>query len=357
MTRGIFFRHVLREMGASTVAVGIVLLVVLATYQLAFVLGRAADGQVPGTMVPELALLSLRTSLIVILPFALLLGIVTALGRLYHDNEITAAQSCGVPGTTLLGAAGVVTLAAALLAAWVALFDAPQAARRVTALRTEALRSSVIRQLAPGSFRSLGQGVTLYFRAVDPDGSLQDVFLQRPQPDSAAGTQVLLARAARQRLASTGEALLVELQDGSSYEGGPGAADWRTSSFSRQVLNIALHGGSLRGPPRVDGLGNLELLRSGQPRQVAELHWRLAWVIDVILLGLIAVPLARLAPGQGRFARLPWAVLLFAGYAGLLTTGRTMLGRGEMPLAAGLWWAHAAVLALGWWLWRARARG
>jgi lipopolysaccharide export LptBFGC system permease protein LptF len=47
-------------------------------------------------------------------------------------------------------------------------------------------------------------------------------------------------------------------------------------------------------------------------------------------------------------------VLLFALYAGLLTAGRTMLGRGELPLAAGLWWVHAAAAASGYWLLRAR---
>lgn len=357
MTRGIFFRHVLREIGASTLAVGLVLLVVLATYQLAFVLGRAADGQVPATMVPELALLSVRTSLMVILPLALLLGIVLALGRLHHDNEIAAAQSCGVPDSLLLRAAGVVVAVAAALAAWVAFVDAPRAAQRVIDLRTEALRGTVVRQLVPGSFRSLGQGITLYFREVDPDGSLRDVFLQRQSPRDAAATQVLLARGARHQLAGSGDALLVELFDGTSYEGIPGAADWRITAFSRQALGIALPGASLGGPARVDGLGTSELMESAEPRHVAELHWRLAWVVEVMLLGFIAVPLARLRPGQGRHVRLPWAVLLFALYGGLLTAGRSMLGRGELPLAAGLWWVHGAAALLGFWVWRARARG
>jgi len=42
----------------------------------------------------------------------------------------------------------------------------------------------------------------------------------------------------------------------------------------------------------------------------------------------------------------PFAVLLFAVYAGLLTSGRTWLERGETPAWMGLWWVHAAVLAL-----------
>jgi lipopolysaccharide export system permease protein len=83
VTRGIFFRHVLREIAVSTLVVGLVLLVVLATYQLAFVLKRAASGEVPGVMVPELALLALRTSLAVIVPFAL------------HENILQRAIRAG----------------------------------------------------------------------------------------------------------------------------------------------------------------------------------------------------------------------------------------------------------------------
>lgn len=357
MTTGLFFRHVLRQILASTLAVALLLLVILATYQLAFVMGRAADAQVAANLVPLLAWLSLRTSLMVILPFALLLGIVVALGRLYHDNEIAAALSCGVPAATLHRAAAVVTAGAALLAAWTAFVDAPLAARQAVALRVEAQRSAVVRQLAPGEFRSLGQGVTLYFRGADPDGTLQQVFVQRLVPGSASRTQVLLARSARQQVAADGSSLLVELAEGSSYEGMPGAADWRTMQFSRELLTFPLPGGALTGPARVDGIASWQLLRSGQARLLAEWHWRLAWVLDVIILGLLAVPLSRLRPGQGPMARVPWAVLLFAVYAGLLTAGRTVMGRGELPAFLGLWWAHAAIAVLGWWMLRARARG
>lgn len=357
MTRGIFFRHVLREIGLTTLVTGLVLLVVLATYQLAFVLKRAAAGEVPGTMVPELALLALRTSLTVILPFALLLGIVLALGRLHHDNEIAAAQAGGVPASTLFSAAGVVIGITAVLAAWAAFIDGPRAARRALEIRSDAQRSAAVRQLAPGAFRSLGQGITLYFGATGADGSLQDVFVQRDLAEPAAGMQILRARSASRRLAADGTQLLVELVDGHSYEGVPGAADWRITDFSRQLLHVPLPRAGLRGPPRVDGFTSAELRASREPRQLAELQWRIAWTIAVIVLGLMAVPMARLAPRQGRHARVPWAVLLFAVYAGLLTAGRTMLGRGELPSAAGLWWVPALVLS-GWWLMRAvRPRG
>ena len=113
MVGGIFFRHVLREIALATVAVAVVLLVLLLTNQLAFVLGRAADGQIPSQLVFELLGLSLRTNAVVILPISVLLGLILGLGRLYHDSEMAAAQACGIGTRTLYVAAGLVTLLAA----------------------------------------------------------------------------------------------------------------------------------------------------------------------------------------------------------------------------------------------------
>jgi lipopolysaccharide export system permease protein len=346
---GIFFRHALRDISVSTATVAVVLLVVLLTYQLSFVLGRAADGQISSDIVLPLVGLSMRGNLVIILPFAVLLGTTLGLGRLYHDNEITAAQACGVGSRTLLAAAGVVTLLAALLAAWIGFVDGPGAARKLAQMRTEALRTAVSRGLAPGQFRTLGSGVTLNFRSMDADGRLRDVFVERDLARAADGRerlQVVLASSARYRLAPDGGSWLVELADGQSHEGTPGSGDWRVTRFRQQTLSIPAPQATLPGRPRVDALSFTQLRASPDPRFNAEVHWRVSWVLITLVLGLIAVPLARLRPRQGRHARVVWAVLLFAVYAGLLSAGRTLLERGETPRSLGLWWVHAAAVLL-----------
>ena len=347
---GIFFRHVLRSISQSTLAVALLLLGVLFAYQLSFVLGRAADGQLPGTLVLQLVALTLRGNLTIILPFAVVLGVVTGLGRHYHDSEISAAHAGGIGFTTLFGAAAAVTLGAAALAAWIAFIDGPAAARGVVQLRTDALRTAITRGLTPGQFRSLGSGTTLYFRTADADGTLRDVFLQRDLPEAQGGArrmQVVLAASAHYAVSTDRNYYTVDLANGHSYEGAPGEGAWRITSFGQQSIRVPTPQATLPGRPRLDQLATRELLRSTDGVWRAELHWRIGWVVNVIVLGLLAVPLARLRPGQGRHARLPWAVLLFALYAGLLTTGRLMLERGDMPAELGLWWVHAVVIALG----------
>jgi lipopolysaccharide export system permease protein len=346
---GIYFRHVAREVATQTLIVAVVLLAVLAIYQFSFVLGRAADGQIPGGIVPRLVLLTLRTNLGVILPFAVLLGVVLALGRLYCDSEITAAEAGGVGRAPLHAAAAVVVAPAAVLAAWVAFIDGPAAAREAIELRIAALRTALTRGLTPGDFRSVGSGVTLHFERRAGDGSLGGVFLQRELPRDADGAprmQVIVAEEARYRIDATGDAIDVELLDGGNYEGAPGGRGWQVMRFERQHLRLPTQEARLPGPPRTDHLANSVLLSSDDPRLRAEWHWRLAWVAAVVVLGFAAVPLGRLAPRQGRLARVPFAVLLFAIYAGLLTSGKTWLERGETPASLGLWWVHVAVLLL-----------
>jgi len=82
------------------------------------------------------------------------------------------------------------------------------------------------------------------------------------------------------------------------------------------------------------------------PRGRAELHWRLGLPLATLLLALLAVPLSRSRPRQGRFARLFAGAVLYLVYMNLLALGRSWLGHGQLPGWAGLWWAHVPVLLL-----------
>jgi lipopolysaccharide export system permease protein len=79
------------------------------------------------------------------------------------------------------------------------------------------------------------------------------------------------------------------------------------------------------------------------------------------VLACIAMPLARLRPRQGRYARVGYAVLIFFVYISLAIAGRQWLARGVVPQSLGLWWMHAVVILLAAAIlllprWQARAR-
>jgi lipopolysaccharide export system permease protein len=95
------------------------------------------------------------------------------------------------------------------------------------------------------------------------------------------------------------------------------------------------------------GVPTAVLAGSTDPLQRAEFHWRLAIPMMGIVMALIGVPLARLKPRQGRYARVAFAILVFYVYIQLAIAGRFWLERGLTPGWLGLWWVHASVGLFG----------
>jgi lipopolysaccharide export system permease protein len=347
--RGIFYRHVLRDVVIATAGVAAVLLVLLLTNQVAFVLRRAADGQVPASLVGELVMLSVQQNVTIILPLAVLLGTVLGLGRLYHDSEIAAAQACGIGTGCLYRSAGLLAVLAAGLCAWISLVSSPMAAQRMVTLRMDALRTAVTRGLASGQFRSLGSNAVLTFASQDADGTLREVFVQRAadDPQQPGRIEVVTAARARYALSADSSYYTVTMYDGESHSGVPGQGQWRRMRFAEQTARLVTPTATLPGKPRTDTELTEMLINSPDPRMRAEFHGRLSPVISALVLGLLAVPVAKLRPRQGRYARVVWALMLYAFYAGLLILGRTMLEREQTPAWLGLWWVHASAIAFG----------
>jgi lipopolysaccharide export system permease protein len=102
------------------------------------------------------------------------------------------------------------------------------------------------------------------------------------------------------------------------------------------------------GTARRSELASARLLGSGDAGERAELQTRVSWPLMTLVVALLALPLGRLRPRQGRFARIWVAVLLFALYANLLQVAGLWLERGRTPSWLGLWWVHALAALLVW---------
>ena len=340
---GVLQRYLWREMAGSFVAVTGVLLAILLVYQGGAVLARAAELQYPSSVVLRLLALAALQNVTLMLPFGLLLAVILALGRLYSDNELFAAQACGLGFWRLQGVVLATALPVALLAAWIALLLAPQAAAAETSLRAAALRAALSVPIQAGQFRSLGAvGTVVYARAVAADGELQDVFIKRSLGQRVEAT---VARRARRVIAPDGQSQTLTLSDGERLEGQPGSGAWRIVRFQQQSIPLLLRAAA-PGRLRQSERSSLQLAASARAADRAELQGRLGWPLMTLVVALVALPIGRLRPRQGRFARIWLAVLLFAVYANLLQVGGLWLERGATSAWLGLWWVHALMLAL-----------
>ena len=336
-------RYILREVVVSWAGVTGVLLAILLTNTVARVLERAADSQYPRSVVFELIMLVTLQNLPLLIPVGLLLAIVLALGRFYHDSEMTAAQACGAGlRPILVPLLGLAALLAALVAV-LALQVTPAAAGRVIELRSAALRAGQFSPVSSGKFRMFGGGSTVvYAQGAEKDGTLTRVFVERDQGDHL---EVALAQRARHAYSEDGDMQVITLYDGERYEGIPGERRFRSVRFAENTIPVRLPA-LADGPVAIDGVPTAQLLKSADSAQRAELNFRLAFPVMALVLAGIAVPLARLRPRQGRYARIGYAVLIFFVYINLTTAGREWARRGLTPQWLGLWWVHLLIVSL-----------
>jgi lipopolysaccharide export system permease protein len=335
-------RYIFREMVVSAFAVTLVLLLILMTNEGARVLSRAADNQYPRDMVVALIGLGALQHLPILVPIGLLLGMVMAFGRLYHDSEMTAALACGVGMARIYAPVIIMGIVVAGVLAWLSLAVGPASMARVLALRSAAVHAGQLAPVAPGRFRSFGGGSTVvYAQGALPDGTLSNVFVER---NRGGRVEVALAQRARHRVTTDGQSLTITLFDGERLEGVPGSAQYRIiTKFAELTIPVQM-------PPLRDGPGDLdaaptrELIGATAPDRQAQLQWRIALPIMCLVLAVLAVPISRLRPRRGRLSRVWLAVLLFILYFELLWLGRIAIEHGTLPAAVGLWWTHVVVV-------------
>jgi len=341
-----FHRYVLREVAQSWLGVTGVLLVILVSNQLARILSLAAANDYPRRVVLQLIALSSLQHLTVLIPVGVLLAIVLALGRLYHESEMAAARACGFGPEHLYRPVFVLVVPLAGLLAWLTLDVAPRSTVRVQALRAEAMRDAEFGRLEAGKFRTFGGRGVFYAGGIGADGVLHDVFVERQLQERL---EVTIAKRARHVLAADGRTQVVTLYDGERYEGMPGERRFRRVRFAEYSIPARVPDPAAREPRHRD-LPTARLLSSTDPGDRAELQWRLSLPLMVPVLALLAVPLAALAPRQGRYGRLGYAILIYFLYVNLLSTARVWIEKGQIDVHIGLWWVHLLVVVLALWL-------
>ncbi len=346
----IVFRYLSRELLITLSAVSAVLLVIIMSGRFIKYLAQAAQGLLdPGVLLLIMAF-RLPGFLQLILPLGLFLGILLAYGRLYLDSEMTVLAATGMSQRRLVAYSMAPAALVAALVGWLSLGLAPQGIAEVDRILNQQDSLTAFDTLMPGRFQTLRDGsrVTYTRELTDDRRELSGVFISETTTGSRAkerGVSVLVAESGRQEIQPDGSRYLI-LENGYRYDGKPGQADYRMIQYDTYGVLLPRPEVSLELSER-EALPTAELFGSGDRRLQSELHWRLSLPVLVFIVTLLAVPLAKVNPRQGRFLKLLPAILLYMAYLALLIAARGALDKGRIPMALGLWWVHGLFLAIG----------
>ena len=353
-------RYLVRELLVSFLAAVAILLLVTVGATVADLLAKIARGRVAADLL--LALIGLRTvdSLTLLVPMALFLAVQLAYGRLYRESEMAVFAASGLPVTglvrPLLLVAVPMTFAMALISFWLA----PAAVRQAQALQEEASRSLIVAGLEPGRFVELpnNDGV-MYVDSMNADGTkFQKMFVASERTDAEAGhinLNVITAADGELYHDANGAERYLGLNDGFRVEGVLGQDNYRLMRYARNDVKLTDTETDTNADSVKRSAPTRDLLASNDLVQRTEFQWRLAAPLSVLVLVLLALPLAKSSPREPRYARLLIALLAWVIYYNCLAIGRSKLSQGVFDPRIGFWWVQVptALIAL-FLLWRSQ---
>lgn len=338
-------RYLYREIGITFLAVMAVLLLLFGSKHFVRYMTAAAAGELATELILTILGFFLLASLVLIIPFALYLAILLGLGRLYKDSEITAMEACGISAPLLMRYVLYIALVVAFVVALLSLWVKPMAEQRHFDIKKEAQKESEFGLLEPGRFHEIRDGKGVFY-VESFEGSprkMRNVFVYLNQGDVL---EVFSARSGFVQPALSDGSRFMVLEQGNRVQINQKNGHFTTIDYQR--TGIRLTPVSLARFRPVYAYSTTELWQSEELSHRAELQWRLSMPVVCVLLALLAVPMSKTKPRQGRFAKLGSSLVLLVVYYYLLMISKTWVVQGVVSPTLGLWWVHVVFAVLLW---------
>ena len=366
-------RYIVKEIMSTFTATLFVLLLIIVGNTFVRLLGKVSGGGLPIDALGKLVFLGSINGLIKLVPIALLIGMMLAFGRFYRDHEISAMHSSGMGPKQFYKGIFLFVGPLTLLIAALTLFVIPDLERTSNNVKQEIKQRPEAAGIPVGEFMHSKAGskrITLFVEDIDEKNVVMQRFfmhLQERDTNPKNGNPELTAdqdiNIDKQKddidiILSAQQALLyidpnngnriVKIENGSRYDNNKTTGQMSIFNFAEHGIHIPALEVNIKKD--LEAEPTLSLLKQNDRESIAEIHWRLALIISAPVMALLAFPLSHTTPRQGRFGKLAFGILLYAVYANLIISGKSMIEDGKIPAWLGLWWAHLIFIVLSFYL-------
>ena len=339
-------RYIAKEIMWSFFATMLVLLLIIVGNTFVRLLAKVSTGELPLDTLGKMVMLGSINGALQLVPIALLIGMMLALGRLYQDHEMEAMNASGAGPSVFYRGIVRFVLPLTIAMSGLVLFVVPWVEGINNEIRLEVKQRPEASGIPIGEFLQLGSKsnpITLFVEHLEKEQVQMQRFFMH---SSASGQQhFIIADNAILYVDNFSGERLLQINDGTRY-----SRNIKKQEFS--VFRFAEHG--IRIPPLdvsasfdLDAVSTFDLLKINNNKSIAEFHWRIAVVLATPVMAFIAFPLSFSRPRQGRFGRLAIGIVTFAVYFNLLITAVSFIAKGRAPQWLGLWWVHLLFIAFG----------
>jgi lipopolysaccharide export system permease protein len=331
-------RYLIREILHSFFAVFSVLLVVTATVMFVRLLAEMSTGVFSSGAIMQLLILNIIGKLSMLLPVALYVAILLALSRLYSDSEMVAMWAGGIGPRQINWSIFWFLLAFAAAASVISLYLSPEASARRDVVWVRAKAQAELSGVLPGRFMEFRNGeLVAYTEALSADKrEMENVFARLTVGKSE---NLLVAKRARFSGSEDKTGRYIILEDGYRYSGSPGDLNYTVYRFARHSFRLDQQR-SESVVSKANAIRTPDLLKTPYPAYLAEFQWRISQPISLLLLGMLALPLARTLPRQGKYTKLAMGIAIYFLYGNAVGVMQTFIERERISAAIGIWPVH-----------------
>lgn len=335
-------RYVAREIMLPFTVVALILIGLFASFSSARLLAGAVTETLGIAALIKLVFLKTLIALEVLIPIALYISVIVGLGRLNKDHELIVMRTFGLSGSRLVLIVLTVAIPIGILSGMLSSYVRPWAYGESYLLDAQAEAELNTNRFQAGRFYgSEKSGRVVFVRTKDEfSREMHNIFHFMRKPDSS---EIVFAKRAHQ-IQPTAQELRphIQLSDGVVYQLTNAVTVDDVIHFKNMTYFIdnetALN-------YRRKAAATRTLWESDQPRDIAELQWRISRPLGTVLLALIAMTFIRFTPRQDKTERTYlFAALIFAAYYNLSGLAKTWVEQGVVSSIPGVWWLEFAML-------------
>ncbi|PTQ89067.1 LPS export ABC transporter permease LptF [Agitococcus lubricus] len=340
-------RYLAGQLLITTVAITLLLTFILMGGRVIKFFGMAAQGKLDVELLSAVLLYRLPGFLELIIPLSLFIAVLLTFGRLYIDNEMAVMSASGISRWQMLGFISPTVLVVTLIIASFSFYLTPKGNWEYERLFKQQANRNTFDLIKPEQFQRIGDNM-LYARALSSDKTqLFDVTLySQPSNPNKKPVWLQAKTATRYFDAQTGQTYIA-LTDGYRYELLAGQVQYSRLQFSRYKMRLQL----TNTEPEIDRARAFDSQTIYQRQQandslaLGEWLWRWSMPLIAPIGVLLALPLAKVNPRQGRYLKLLPAILLYISFVVFIGAMRNKVDKAKVGEMA-VWTVHMAYFLL-----------
>jgi lipopolysaccharide export system permease protein len=336
-------RYILKEIFQTSLAVVIVLSLVVIGRLFVKLLGYVVEGKYAADVVTSLLALGAVKSILLLLPFAVMLSCMLVIGRMYRDSEMHALRAAGYGENSLLRPIMLLAIPLTAFLFYMSMYVSPITILKFETLKEEAKIEADLTMMAPGRFvESMNSSWVIFVEKLGKNNISENIFIQT---NSDGHISLETAARGKQRYDKKRDYKYLVLESGQRYTGTPGEHKFQIMDFQKHIIRLdaSLPEGIEENP---DVFTLPQLLRATDLEAAAEFQWRMFVPISAFLLLLLAVFLSPATPRQGKYSKLVSAIAIYLAYSNLVILSIDKVEDGAIPVNIGAWWVHILLAIL-----------